>query len=278
MREIVRDLVALGMKEYEAKVYAALVGIGEGNAREIHIASGVPRPRVYDILTSLAGRGFVEVRQGSPLRYRPAEPGVVTSELRGTIDGAADRALTALEDLTLEARPSPAPIWYLDGEWSIRRHLEALVEGDHETLTVVCMLPSGPGEYAALLTGAAEKHTVEVIVPEEAAAADRPDGVRVVVSGSFCPFFQDKIYGKVFSRPIDLEGSTFALEYIFMADDEESLIVYTENGKRKGVIVTLPFITCVQHQFVRKMIAESREAAEDPGQKIYHQKGERISP
>ncbi|WP_246269864.1 helix-turn-helix domain-containing protein [Methanofollis tationis] len=46
MDQIVRDLVALGMKEYEAKVYAALVGIGEGNAREIHIASGVPRPRV----------------------------------------------------------------------------------------------------------------------------------------------------------------------------------------------------------------------------------------
>jgi len=277
MDGIVRDLVALGMKEYEAKVYAALVGIGEGNAREIHIASGVPRPRVYDILEALAGMGFVEVRQGSPLRYRPAEPGVVTAKLRGTLEGAADRALAGLEDLTLDARPSPAPIWYLDGEWSIRRHLEAPVHSDYTALTVVCMLPAGPGEYAGLLLEAAGKHTVEVVVPE-GAAPEGPEGISVAVAGAFCPFFQEKIYGKVFSRPIDLEGSVFSLEYIFMADDEESLIVYTENGKRKAVIITLPFITCVQHQFVRKMIAESRESTAGSGQKIYYHKGERVSP
>ncbi|HDS63092.1 MAG TPA: TrmB family transcriptional regulator [Methanofollis liminatans] len=268
MDAIVRDLVALGMKEYEAKVYAALVGIGEGNAREIHIASGVPRPRVYDILEGLAGRAFVEVRQGSPLRYRPEEPGVVTARLRGALEGAADRALAGLDELRLETRPTPAPIWYLDGEWSIRRHLESLVHGDYAALTVVCMLGSGPGEYAALLSEAVGRHTVDVVVPEGAAQAC-PEGVRVTVAGEFCPFFQEKIYGKVFSRPIDHEGSVFSLEYIFMADDEESLIVYTENGRRKGVIITLPFITCVQHQLARKMIAGGRDAAAAPGQKIY---------
>lgn len=274
MDAIVRDLVALGMKEYEARVYAALVGIGEGNAREIHIASGVPRPRVYDILEGLARMGCVEVRQGSPLRYRPEEPGVVTARLRGALEGAADRALSGLDALRLEARPTPAPIWYLDGEWSIRRHLDALVHGDYAALTVICMLPAGPGEYATLLAEAAERHTVDVVVPE-GAATDCPEGVRVTVAGEFCPFFQEKIYGRVFSRPIDLEGSVFSLEYIFMADDEESLIVYTENERRKGVIITLPFITCVQHQFVRKMIAEGRR--NPTGQKIY-EAGERVSP
>jgi sugar-specific transcriptional regulator TrmB len=277
MDQIVRDLVALGMKEYEAKVYAALVGIGEGNAREIHIASGVPRPRVYDILEGLAGKGCVEVRQGSPLRYRPQEPGAVTAKLRGALEGAADRALAGLEEVSIEARKTPAPIWYLEGEWSIRRHLGALVHGDYAALTVVCMLRSGPGEYAALLSEASMRHTVDVVVPAGAVLPGCPDGVRVTVAGEFCPFFQEKIYGKVFSRPIDLEGSVFSLEYIFMADDEESLIVYTENGKRKGVIITLPFVTCVQHQFVRKMIAEGRDAASASGQKLYHG-GERVSP
>lgn len=255
MEEIVRDLVALGMKEYEARVYAALVGIGEGTARDVHTASGVPRPRVYDVLESLARQGFAEVRQGTPLRYRPAEPGVVTARLRGKVDRAADRALGALEALTLETRQSPAPLWYLDGEWSIRRRLEALVRGDAADLTVVCMREGGPSEYISLLADAAERRTVEVVVRAGTPLPSGAGKVRFVTAGTFCPFFQEKIYGKVFSRPVDQEGSVFALEYIPMAGDEESMIIYTENGRRKAVVVTLPFITSVQHLFVRRMIA-----------------------
>ncbi|MFA7073078.1 MAG: helix-turn-helix domain-containing protein, partial [Methanoculleus sp.] len=35
MDDLIRNLMALGLTEYEARVYAALVGIGEGSARQI---------------------------------------------------------------------------------------------------------------------------------------------------------------------------------------------------------------------------------------------------
>jgi len=47
---IVEGLRKLGLTEYEAKAYAALVGMGEASAREVHELSGVPRTRIYDIL------------------------------------------------------------------------------------------------------------------------------------------------------------------------------------------------------------------------------------
>ncbi|MGB4756722.1 MAG: helix-turn-helix domain-containing protein, partial [Candidatus Methanoculleus thermohydrogenotrophicum] len=59
MDSLIQNLVTLGLTEYEARVYAALVGMGEGTARQIHETSGVPRPRVYDIAEGLAGRGFI---------------------------------------------------------------------------------------------------------------------------------------------------------------------------------------------------------------------------
>ena len=61
MDDLVRNLTTLGLTEYEARVYAALVGIGEGSARQVHEASGVPRPRVYDIAEGLAEIGRAHV-------------------------------------------------------------------------------------------------------------------------------------------------------------------------------------------------------------------------
>ena len=43
--EVVGGLRKLGLTEYEAKSYAALVGLGEASAREVHEASGIPRTR-----------------------------------------------------------------------------------------------------------------------------------------------------------------------------------------------------------------------------------------
>jgi Sugar-specific transcriptional regulator TrmB len=54
---IVVGLKKLGLTEYEARAYAALVGLGEATAREIHEASRVPRTRIYDILRDLGGKG-----------------------------------------------------------------------------------------------------------------------------------------------------------------------------------------------------------------------------
>ncbi len=75
MDAAIENLVLLGLKEYEAKIYVALVGLGEANVRRIHEVSGVPRPRVYDVLNELAAKGFINIRQGSPLMYSCSSAG-----------------------------------------------------------------------------------------------------------------------------------------------------------------------------------------------------------
>ncbi|WP_243670803.1 hypothetical protein [Methanoculleus chikugoensis] len=119
MNGLVRNLTTLGLTEYEARVYAALVGIGEGgSARQVHEASGgVPRPRVYDIAEGLAARGgFITVRRGgNPYLYIPAEPAVVIRHLKSAADAAATAAVQDLEALSLDARSKNSPIWYVQG-------------------------------------------------------------------------------------------------------------------------------------------------------------------
>lgn len=71
---IVSKLRELGFSVYEALAYVALLEIGEGTAEEISRRSGIPLPRVYSVLESLEGKGFIEVLGGRPKRYSLQDP------------------------------------------------------------------------------------------------------------------------------------------------------------------------------------------------------------
>ncbi|MCK9307467.1 MAG: TrmB family transcriptional regulator [Methanoculleus sp.] len=257
MDDLVRNLTALGLTEYEARVYATLVGIGEGSARQVHEASGVPRPRVYDIAEGLAGRGFITVRREEhPHVYIPAEPAVVIHHLTSAVDAAATAAVQGLDALSLDARSKNSPIRYVQGEWSIRRHAESLAAGVTRDLAVVCLDYREIGEFARLLADASRDHPVSVLLPNGMRGIRKPLGnASLHVPRPFCTFFQENIFEKVYSGPLSVDGSAFLLEYIFIADDRVCMIVYREDAARNAVVITLPFITCVQRQFVNRMIA-----------------------
>lgn len=255
METIIGNLVLLGLKEYEARVYVALVGIGEANARRIHETSGVPRPRVYDILQSLAVRGCIEVKPGSPLQYRAVRPDVVVEHLKNNLDRAANESVAALESLSIGATQHPSPIWYVQGDWSVRRHIETMAHGATDMLLLV-LSDTVIDRYADLLTAAGRTHAVKVLYP-----ANRPrptillPGTTSYRIGEIADHFLEDILGNVFDVPLDREGDVFTLECILLADDRESMFVYTQNDERMAVIITLPFIVRVQSRLFARMLA-----------------------
>ena len=266
MDGLVRNLTTLGLTEYEARVYAALVGIGEGSARQIHEASGVPRPRVYDIAEGLAARGFITVRRGNPYLYIPAEPAVVIRHLKSAADAAATAAVQELEALSLDARSKNSPIWYVQGEWSIRSHAESLAAGVTRDLAVVCLDYGEIGEFARVIADASRDHPVNILLPNGKHGITKPlGGASLYAPKPFCSFFQENVFEKVYRAPLSVDGAAFLLDYIFIADDRVCMIVYREDGVRNAVVITLPFITCVQRQFVNRMIATA-ERIEGPAE------------
>lgn len=69
---VLRDL---GLTGYEARVYLALLDSGQFSASQVADHSGVPRQRVYDVLSSLVDRGLVEARpHGRGTRYVAVAP------------------------------------------------------------------------------------------------------------------------------------------------------------------------------------------------------------
>jgi hypothetical protein len=107
---------------------------------------------------------------------------------------------------------------------------------------------------------------VKILFPRGLAAGITPgEGIACYEAGTLRNFFGLNIFEKVFSAPISREGAVFRLECILLADERESMLIYTLDGNRMAVIITLPFITSVQSQLFGQMIARAREVK--PGSK-----------
>jgi len=72
--EVMDALKGIGLNLYERKLWVALLARGTATAGELSGIAGVPRSRTYDVLQTLADRGFVIVQASKPLRYVAIEP------------------------------------------------------------------------------------------------------------------------------------------------------------------------------------------------------------
>ena len=72
--EPLERLIRVGLTQYEARVYTALVRRDGANPSEIARLAGVPRPRIYDVLESLVTKGVATLRPGNAAKYVAVEP------------------------------------------------------------------------------------------------------------------------------------------------------------------------------------------------------------
>jgi sugar-specific transcriptional regulator TrmB len=59
MERVLKKLRRVGLTEYEAKAYLALLNVHLSTAMQASEKSGVPRTRIYSVLESLKEKGWV---------------------------------------------------------------------------------------------------------------------------------------------------------------------------------------------------------------------------
>ena len=138
--EIHADAIArlqkLGMTEYAARIYVALLRLGSGTAREIAETTSVPRTRVYDAVEVLQERGFVDVSYGSPKVFRPVSRETATRQFQleydETIDELTD-TLAALEPT--DATHEQTGVWTVSGREAVTDRVQEFIgEADTEVV------------------------------------------------------------------------------------------------------------------------------------------------
>lgn len=74
MINALEKLQRVGLTEYEAKAYLALLNTHLSTATKASEKSGVPRTKIYFVLESLRNKGWVRVYSGVPLLFKAVEP------------------------------------------------------------------------------------------------------------------------------------------------------------------------------------------------------------
>ena len=152
-------LESLGLTEYEARCFVALTRVGQGTAREIAEVADVPRPRVYDSVEALQGRGLADVQDAQPRRFRAPDPHDAVETIRREYGRRLDRLDGLLPRLqSPPAREDRAGVWVVEGDEAVSDRLAGLAGDATEELLVVV---------------AVEDLLTEEVTAELAAAADR---------------------------------------------------------------------------------------------------------
>lgn len=71
-----RRLQQIGLNAYEARAYMVLIGHPKFKALELAARSNVPRQKIYEVLDSLAEKGFAQVVQEKTKLFSAIEPGL----------------------------------------------------------------------------------------------------------------------------------------------------------------------------------------------------------
>jgi len=104
MERIVEKLELIGLTEYEAKVYLALLEVHLNTATKVSEKSGVPRTRIYSVLESLARKGWVRIYSGVPLLFKATAPQEVFEKIKEEYGEFLDSVKSTLKEEVREMK------------------------------------------------------------------------------------------------------------------------------------------------------------------------------
>ena len=98
MKDLIKQLEAIGFTNYESKVFMVLMQGHNMTAAEIAKEAKIPRTSVYDILKSFAQKGICnEIETPSKLRYEMIDPDIVEDKLKREMQNAYQKKTSELD-------------------------------------------------------------------------------------------------------------------------------------------------------------------------------------
>ena len=125
-------LQALGLTEYEARAYTALLALGRAVPARIARQAGIPRPKIYETLQRLEARGLAARVGENPMEYAPLSAREYIERARRAFDGRLDALERDLSRLTPD--PAPEAVYALRGDAAVRSLCETLALGARSSL------------------------------------------------------------------------------------------------------------------------------------------------
>ncbi|MCX8178214.1 MAG: hypothetical protein N3D75_00050 [Candidatus Aenigmarchaeota archaeon] len=158
--QLMDTLKGIGLNLYERKLWVALLAKGVATAGELSTITNVPRSRTYDVLQTLAEKGYVILQSSKPLKYVAVPPAEalerVKLKLKQDFEMRMDRidrlkASSLLQELEAIHKQglttvSPEDIsGSLKGRYSVLQQLDSMFKSATNSVNIVTT-PAGLNE------------------------------------------------------------------------------------------------------------------------------------
>jgi sugar-specific transcriptional regulator TrmB len=150
--ELMDALKGIGLNLYERKLWAALLAKGTATAGELSGIANVPRSRTYDVLQTLADKGFVIIQTSKPLRYVAIPPDEALEkakkrlkerfkQLENKIDKLKNsnliKELNTLHEQGLKLVSPEEMTGALKGKYSVLQHMDSMFKNASSSVNIL---------------------------------------------------------------------------------------------------------------------------------------------
>ncbi|MBE8538572.1 helix-turn-helix domain-containing protein [Geoglobus acetivorans] len=206
-----------GLTTYEAKAYYVLLSVGEASAGTVAKLSAIPQQRIYDTLSSLERKGFIQVRHTNPKKYAPLSVRralvnrirQLSAEFSARMEELRDR-ISEIEELApkVQSDSGGSHVWVVEGEEAIVARILEMIQS---------------AEKCVKLVGERPLFTLKC---REILKRYLPEGVKLYALGTFERVCREEI--------LALGGEIREIEsysnYTLIVDDSKLLMVYFDDG------------------------------------------------
>ena len=151
-QETLDGLKNIGLNLYERKLYSTLLARGTATVGELSELASVPRSRAYDVLESLATKGFVIINNSKPLKFVVIPPQEAMKKTKKILRDDHEKdiekinqfmkseSITKLNELYTKGVSliNPAELsGSFKGEYSMNMHLTTLVDNAKKSIDII---------------------------------------------------------------------------------------------------------------------------------------------
>ncbi|MFQ6128421.1 MAG: TrmB family transcriptional regulator [Thermoplasmata archaeon] len=131
---IIGVLQSLGLSNYEARVYIALVAHGFGDAETIASTARIPRTSSYKALQSLCSKEFAFSTSGRPSIYKPEMPDRIKERILREVSNAFDK-LSSIHEIVRD-KGEPQLVFTITGKVRVMTKIGELLDKSSEKFMI----------------------------------------------------------------------------------------------------------------------------------------------
>ncbi len=143
MNHLEKLLQELGFTQYEAQTLATLIRYKMLSAREIHKYSGVPQPKIYETMTKLQQKGFIDIYPKKKKKVYLVKPKEVIQEYllkySHKIQDFGQRSIEIIDKIYDTEEAEEIPFIGIAGESVLQDYIHMLIDTAKET--VISFIP-----------------------------------------------------------------------------------------------------------------------------------------